>query len=135
MKPAALLLWLTLFGGGDPSTEPSALAIERPAVQVKSAWVGQWLVGQRREQITAQFTPVAGRPELTGVLKVGTDLGELWIGRLEGERLRLNRAGVGEARLTATQDGRLIGRLSRHDASGNVELLRNRDEARVRPSP
>jgi hypothetical protein len=133
MKPAALLLWLTLFGG-DPSTEPSALAIERPAVQA-SAWVGQWLVGQRREQITAQFTPVAGRPELTGVLKFGTDLGELWIGRLEGGRLRLNRAGVGEARLTATQDGRLVGRLSRRNASGNVELLKNRDEASARPSP
>jgi hypothetical protein len=130
MKPAALLLWLTLFGN-EPSVPSASVAVERPVVQVASAWVGSWLVGGRREPVAMQFSPVAGRDELTGVLKVGSAPAELWIGRLEGGRLRLNRAGVGEARLAATSDGRLVGRLTRLDGTGDIELLRNRDEARV----
>jgi hypothetical protein len=132
MKPAALLLWLTLFGN-EPSMPAASPAMERPPIHTGSAWVGSWLVGGRREPVAMQFSPVTGRDELTGVLKVGSAAAELWIGRLEGGRLRLNRAGVGEARLSATSDGRLVGRLSRLETTGDVELLRNRDEARVRP--
>ena len=132
MKPAALLLWLTLFGG-ESDTQPSALVIERPAVHAATTWFGAWLVGPRRESVVAQLAAVPGREELNGELRFGEDPAtEHWIGRLEGSHLRLNRAGVGEARLSAAPDGRLVGRLSRLDATGDLQLFRSREEARAR---
>ena len=133
MKPAALLLWLALFGG-ESSTEPSALVIERPPVAA-SAWFGAWLVGVRREPVAAQFSSVPGREELTGLLtweEGASATTEHWIGRMEGERLRLNLAGVGEGRLAAAPDGRLVGRLSRNQDAGDLQLFRSREEARAR---
>ena len=153
MKPTALFLWLTLFGG-ESTTEPSALAVERPSVHVSSAWVGVWVAAPPRaagpaprreagaapqgEPVVAQFTPVAGREELSIQLRFGEGPAattETWVGRYEGNRLRLNRASVGEGRLTPTTDGKLAGRLTRNKVSGDLELSRVADEARARPAP
>jgi hypothetical protein len=137
MNPASLLLWLSLFGV--ESNAPGAAAVvERPPVHEARVWVGSWVVGERREAIVAEFAPVAGRGELSGELRFGEGAAavtEHWVGRIENGRLRLNHAGLGEARLTATPDGRLVGRLSRHAATGSIELVRHRDEARGPTSP
>ena len=125
MKSSVLLVWLALFGG-DPGTLPSAFGdgISSPTVP-STMWVGEWLVGGDRRPISATVLTVRGREELAGKLTFGqgsSAVVEHWIGRPEGRWLRLTRTGVGDGRVSVTEAGRLVGRLSRHDAVGDIDL-------------
>ncbi len=125
MNPGALLLWLTLFGS-DPSVPPSALTANVPApASAPATWVGEWLVRGERRVIGAMLTTVRGREQLAGKLTFGDGpnaIVEHWIGRREGRWLRLTRSGVGDGRVLFTEDGRLVGRLNRFEAAGDLHL-------------
>jgi hypothetical protein len=124
MKSSVLLVWLALFG--DPNALPSGLAEGFSARTIPSAiWVGEWLVHGDRRPISATVMAVRGREQLAGKLTFGQGASavvEHWIGRPEGRWLRLTRAGVGDGRVSVTDTGRLVGRLSRLDAVGEVNL-------------
>ena len=126
MKSSVLLVWLTLFGGGDPNVLPSGFSDGVSARAMPSTvWVGEWLVHGDRRPISAAVTTVRGREQLAGKLTFGQGSAavvEHWIGRPEGRWLRLTRTGVGDGRVSVTEGGRLVGRLSRHDAVGDIDL-------------
>src|SRR4051812_16442708 len=124
MKAGALLLWVTLFGP-DQGIPPSGFVANMP-VQAPTTWVGEWLVRSDRRPLRAILQAVAGRQQLSATLMFGQGSGgapEVWIGKADGPSLQISRAGVGGGHLRLGADGRrLVGRLIRGDASGDVEL-------------
>ena len=125
MKPGVLLVWLTLLGsdGGTPAAFGSGISSGIPP----AVWVGEWLVRDERRKISASIMPVPGREQLAGKLTFGdgpTAVVEHWTGRPEGRWLRLTRTGVGDGRLGLTESGRLVGRLTRLDEAGSLDLTR-----------
>ena len=125
MKSSVFLVWLALFGS-DPGALPSSFGDGISGRSIPAAvWVGEWLVHGDRQPISASVMAVRGREELAGKLTFGRGASavvEHWIGRPEGRWLRLTHAGVGDGRVFVTEGGRLVGRLSRHDAVGDVNL-------------
>ena len=123
MKSSVFLVWLALFGN-DPAALPSGFA-DGSRTMLSTVWVGEWLVRGDWQPISAAVMTVKGREELAGKLTFGkgpTAVVEHWIGRPEGRWLRLTHAGVGDGRVSVSETGRLVGRLSRHDTMGNIDL-------------
>ena len=126
MDSRIALLWLTLFGA-DPSIPPSALAEPIPIQSTAAVvWIGDWLVRGERHALRVIFRPVAERTRFAAMLTHGdgpSAVSEDWIGRQAGRVILLSRSGVGGAQLSLDH-GHLVGRLSRHDATGTVRLSR-----------
>ena len=119
------LVWLALVGS-DTGTHPAAFGSGISARAISSSvWVGEWLVGGDRRPVSAAVMAVPGREQLAGKLTFGdgpSAVVEHWIGRREGRWLRLTRSGVGDGRVSVTEGGRLVGRLSRNDLIGDLSL-------------
>jgi hypothetical protein len=122
MKTSALLLWLSLLGH-DIDLAPQGYAA--PSAALTAAWIGEWLVRGDRRPLNAVLVRVTGRDRLASKMTFGegrTAIIEHWVADSDGRSLILTRGGVGDGRLTVTEAGRLVGRLSRHDDIGPVTL-------------
>jgi hypothetical protein len=128
MRPEALLIWLSLFGTEPNLPAPSASPAHAASIRAASTWVGEWLVQGDARAMRALLRHVVGREQLAARMTFGEGpaaVVEEWIVRRDGRWLDLSRAGVGGARLSVSEAGALVGRLTRDRAAGEVTLHLN----------
>ena len=128
MEPEILVLWLTLLGQ-DPGAQPSAAVPSTLSAREipTGAWVGEWLAGGERRPLRASLLRVPGRRELASKITFGEGahaVVEHWVARPDGRWLTITQTGTGSGRFTTTENGDLVGRLTRHGVAGDVKLLR-----------